>query len=75
MNTAEIASALAKKDVRIQAPIPGKSTVGIEFANDEATPVSFYEIMSSDQMTKNPDKKLMVPLGKNIMGEIGIFLF
>ena len=69
---AEIASALAKKDVRIQAPIPGKSTVGIEFANDEATPVSFYEIMSSEQMTKNPDKKLMVPLGKNIMGEIGV---
>lgn len=69
---AEIASALAKKDVRIQAPIPGKSTVGIEFANDEATPVSFYEIMSSEQMMKNPDKKLMVPLGKNIMGEIGV---
>ncbi len=69
---AEIASALAKKDVRIQAPIPGKSTVGIEFANDESTPVSFYEIMSSKKMTDNPDKKLMVPLGKNIMGEIGV---
>ena len=69
---AEIASALAKKDVRIQAPIPGKSTVGIEFANDESTPVSFYEIMNSDQMTNNPDKKLLVPLGKNIMGEIGV---
>ena len=69
---AEIASALAKKDVRIQAPIPGKSTVGIEFANDEATPVSFYEIMNSKEMTNNPDKKLLVPLGKNIMGEIGV---
>ena len=69
---AEIASALAKKDVRIQAPIPGKSTVGIEFANDEATPVSFFEIMSSKNMTDNPDKVLMVPLGKNIMGEIGV---
>ncbi len=69
---AEIASALAKKDVRIQAPIPGKSTVGIEFANDESTPVSFYEIMSSKIMTDNLDKKLMVPLGKNIMGEIGV---
>ena len=69
---AEIASALAKKDVRIQAPIPGKSTVGIEFANDESTPVSFYEIMSSDKMTSKPDNKLLVPLGKNIMGEIGV---
>ena len=43
----EIALALAKKDVRIEAPIPGKNTVGIEFANDVATPVSFYEIISS----------------------------
>lgn len=69
---AEIASALAKKDVRIQAPIPGKSTVGIEFANDESTPVSFYEIMASEKMQNNFDKKLMVPLGKNIMGDIGV---
>ncbi|MDP1368864.1 DNA translocase FtsK, partial [Klebsiella pneumoniae] len=30
----EISLALAKKDVRIQAPIPGKSTVGIELANE-----------------------------------------
>ncbi len=68
----EIALALAKKDVKIQAPIPGKNTVGIEFANDVSTPVSFYEIMDSKIMQSNPDKKLMVPLGKSIMGEIGV---
>lgn len=68
----EIALALAKKDVKIQAPIPGKNTVGIEFANDVATPVSFYEIISSKLMQNSPDKKLMVPLGKSIMGEIGV---
>lgn len=68
----EIALALAKKDVKIQAPIPGKNTVGIEFANDVATPVSFYEIISSKLMQSSPDKKLMVPLGKSIMGEIGV---
>ena len=68
----EIALALSKKDVRIEAPIPGKSTVGIEFANEVATPVSFYEIISSKLMANAPDKKLMVPLGKSIMGDIGV---
>lgn len=68
----EIALALAKKDVRIEAPIPGKNTVGIEFANDEATPVSFYEIMSSKKMQESMNKKLMVPLGKSIMGDVEV---
>lgn len=68
----EISLALAKKDVRIEAPIPGKNTVGIEFANDTPTPVSFYEIMNSSKMKNASDKKLMVPLGKSIMGDIGV---
>ena len=68
----EIALSLAKKDVRIEAPIPGKNTVGIEFANDTPTPVSFYEIISSKKMVDAMDKKLMVPLGKSIMGDIGV---
>ena len=68
----EIALALAKKDVKIQAPIPGKSTVVIEFANDVSTPVSFREIMDSKLMTNASEKKLMVPLGKSIMGDIGV---
>ena len=68
----EIALALSKKDVRIEAPIPGKSTVGVEFANDNPSSVSFYEIMASKTMLQNQDKKLMVPLGKSIMGEIGV---
>lgn len=68
----EISLALAKKDVRIEAPIPGKNTVGIEFANDTPTPVSFYEIISSKKMQNAMNKKLMVPLGKSIMGDIGV---
>jgi len=68
----EIALALSKKDVRIEAPIPGKSTVGIEFANDKPQAVSFYEIMASKIMKQSTDKKLMVPLGKSIMGDIGV---
>ncbi len=65
----EIALELAKKDVRIQAPIPGKSTVGIELANDEAASVSFREIMEKVPKSK-ADSKLLVPLGKNIMGNM-----
>ena len=68
----EIALALSKKDVRIEAPIPGKSTVGVEFANDKPLPVSFYEILASRTMQAARDKRLMVPLGKSIMGEIGV---
>lgn len=68
----EIALALSKKDVRIEAPIPGKSTVGVEFANDTPATVSFYEIMASKVMMQAQDKKLMVPLGKSIMGDIGV---
>ncbi len=67
--TKEIALALAKKDVRIEAPIPGKKTVGIEFANEVSNPVSFYEIMASREIQESSNK-LLVPLGKTIMGDI-----
>ena len=63
----EISLALAKKDVRIQAPIPGKSTVGIELANDTITPVGLREILESVPSNKEKSK-LLVALGKNIMG-------
>ena len=68
----EIALGLAKKDVRIEAPIPGKKTVGIEFANDKSSPVSFYEIIKSKTMENNKNKHLMVPLGKSIMGDVAV---
>lgn len=64
----EISLALAKKDVRIQAPIPGKSTVGIEIANEEIRPVSLREILESVPSNKT-NSKLLVALGKNIMGK------
>lgn len=63
----EIALALAAKDVRIEAPIPGKSTVGVEIPNKVNSMVSFREIITS--FPKNLlDNKLSVALGKNIMG-------
>ena len=62
----EISLVLAKKDVRIQAPIPGKSTVGIEIANDTTTTVYIRDIMESLPKDK-ADSKLLVALGKDIM--------
>ena len=65
----EISLALAKKDVRIQAPIPGKSTVGIELPNEEAQPVSIRETL--ELMPKEmANKPLAVALGKDIMGNV-----
>lgn len=64
----EIALSLAAKDVRIQAPIPGKRTVGIEIPNKSISMVTVREII--DSIPKSMDEsKLMVTLGKNIMGK------
>ncbi len=64
----EIALSLAAKDVRIQAPIPGKRTVGIEIPNKSISMVTVREII--DAIPKSMDEsKLVVTLGKNIMGK------
>ena len=63
----EIALALAAKDVRIQAPIPGKSTIGIDIPNKITTPVSLREVLASVSKDKE-DSKLLAVLGKDIMG-------
>ena len=65
----EIALNLAAKDVRIQAPIPGKSTIGIELPNKVNSAVSFREILSK---LPAPSEKsiLAVGLGKDIMGTV-----
>ena len=63
----EIALALAAKDVRIQAPIPGKKTVGVEIPNKSISMVSVREILEA--IPKNMENsKLAVTLGRNIMG-------
>ena len=65
----EIALALAAKDVRIEAPIPGKNTIGVELPNTVNSSVSFKEVLN--RMPKVNDKNLlMVGLGKNIMGKV-----
>ena len=62
----EISLVLAKKDVRILAPIPGKSTVGIEIANGTTTTVYIRDIMEHLPKDKESNK-LLVALGKDIM--------
>ncbi len=63
----EIALALAAKDVRIQAPIPGKSTIGIEIPNKVTTMVTVREILESVPSSLK-ESKLLVALGRDIMG-------
>lgn len=63
----EIALALAAKDVRIQAPIPGKSTIGIEIPNRVTSMVTVRELLEQTPPNKK-DSKLLVALGRDIMG-------
>lgn len=64
----EIALALAARDVRIEAPIPGKSTIGVEIPNQVKSSVTVREILEKVP-TSYDDSKLLVTLGKNIMGK------
>lgn len=63
----EIALALAAKDVRIQAPIPGKSTIGIELPNKSISMVTVREVLTSVPAAK-ANSKLLAVLGRDIMG-------
>ena len=65
----EIALAMAAKDVRIQAPIPGKNTIGIELPNKVNASVSFKEVLSC-MPEVNEKSILAVGLGKDIMGKV-----
>ena len=68
----EIALALAAKDVIIQAPIPGKSTIGVEIPNPTISSVSLREVLESPQNLKS-DAKICAALGKDIMGTPKVF--
>lgn len=63
----DLALALAAKDIRIEAPIPGKSAIGIEVPNQEVAMVSLREVLESKN--NNQNAKLMVGLGRDISGE------
>ena len=67
----DLALALAAKDVRIEAPIPGKSLVGIEVPNSEVATVTFRELW--EQSKTYASKLLEIPLGKAVNGSVRSF--
>lgn len=64
----DIALAMAAKDVRIEAPIPGKRRVGIEVPNKKVAFVSFREVMV--ELGRDNENLLEVPLGKDVSGHV-----
>ena len=65
----DIKLALAAKDIRIEAPIPGKPAVGVEIPNLVSSMVSFKEVFKNIP-DKYTDNKLVVPLGKDVNGQV-----
>ena len=65
----DIALALEAETIRIEAPIPGKHTVGIEVPNKFKSVVGLKEIIESDQF-QNAKSKLTMALGKDVAGDI-----
>ncbi len=68
----DIALALAARDVRIEAPIPGKAAVGIEVPHGNDITVSFRDVVVSEEFQKAEDT-LTLALGKGIDGDTAVF--
>lgn len=64
----DLALALAAKDIRMEAPIPGKSAIGIEVPNSEIAMVTLREVLESKENNK-PDSKLLIGFGRDITGQ------
>ncbi|WKA49725.1 DNA translocase FtsK [Planococcus liqunii] len=64
----DLALALAARDIRIEAPIPGKSAIGIEVPNSEVAIVSLREVLESEENDK-PESKLLFGLGRDVTGQ------
>jgi len=65
----DLALALAAHPIRIEAPIPGKSLVGIEVPNHKAAMVSFRELLESKEFMERPHN-MMIGLGKDVGGKV-----
>lgn len=66
----DLALALAAKDIRMEAPIPGKPFIGIEVPNSEVSLVAFRNVIEGQ--VKNNEKLLEVPLGRDISGNVAM---
>jgi len=65
----DLALALAAHPIRIEAPIPGKSLVGVEVPNQKVAMVTLRELLESEEFTKRPHN-MMVALGKDVAGKV-----
>ncbi len=70
--TDDIKLALAAESIRIEAPIPGKSAIGIEVPNAENTPVMLRDLIDSEEF-KSSKSKISFAVGKDIAGKPVIF--
>ncbi|KWX72513.1 cell division protein FtsK [Paenibacillus riograndensis] len=66
--TDDIALALAAKDIRMEAPIPGKSAIGIEVPNPEVSVVTMREVMET-QIFQDAESRLSIAFGRDISGQ------
>ncbi|MDI4646149.1 FtsK/SpoIIIE family DNA translocase [Cohnella hashimotonis] len=66
--TDDIALALAAKDIRMEAPIPGKSAIGIEVPNNEVSVVTLREVLETPTFQEAPSK-LTIAFGRDISGQ------
>lgn len=66
--TDDLALALAAKDIRIEAPIPGKSLIGIEVPNRDVATISFKDVITAEKHQKH--RLLEVPLGRDVAGKL-----
>ncbi|WP_298473318.1 DNA translocase FtsK [uncultured Psychrobacillus sp.] len=64
----DLALALAARDIRIEAPIPGKSAIGIEVPNKEVAIVSLREVLEAKENNK-PSQKLLIGFGRDVTGQ------
>lgn len=64
----DLALALAARDIRIEAPIPGKSAIGIEVPNKEVAIVSLREVLEAEENDK-PNQKLLIGFGRDVTGQ------
>jgi len=65
--TDDIALALAAKDIRMEAPIPGKAAIGIEVPNNEVSVVTLREVLEAQPFQESPNK-LTIAFGRDISG-------
>ena len=65
--TDDIKLNMAAKDIRIEAPIPGKAAVGIEIPNKEVSAVSFRDLIDTKEF-KEADSKISFAVGKDLSG-------